>query len=324
MRNYIIRRILTLIPLYFGITIITFLIIHLAPGKPSDLEAQMRPGMAIARERLEKIYGLDKPLHEQYWSWLKKMMVLDFGNSFQDSLPVLDKIEKTLPNTIILNIAALFLIYIVAVPIGILSAVKQYSVFDKASTVFVFIGMAIPSFWLALLLILVFSVKLGWLPISGMHSIMMNFQTLHLWDNAWDLFRHSILPVFVQAFAGLAWLSRYTRSSMLEIIRQDYIITARAKGLSERDVIYKHALRNALLPIVTIFGLSLPGLISGSVIVETIFAWPGMGRLAFQAVLARDYPLIMGTSVFSVFLLLFGNLVADILYGVVDPRIKYD
>ena len=324
MRNYIIRRILTLIPLYFGITIITFLIIHLAPGKPSDLEAQMRPGMAIAAERLEKIYGLDKPLHVQYWNWVKKMVMLDFGHSFKDSQPVLDKIMATLPNTIILNIAALLLIYLFAVPIGILSAVKQYSIFDKASTVFVFIGMAVPSFWLALLLIMVFSVKLGWLPISGMHSLIMNYQDAPFWDKAWDLARHAILPVFVLAFAGLAWLSRYTRSSMLEIIRQDYITTARAKGLSEGKVIYKHALRNALLPIVTIFGLSLPGLIGGSVIVETIFAWPGMGRLAYQAVLARDYPLIMGTSVFSVFLLLFGNLLADILYGVVDPRIKYE
>lgn len=324
MRYYIIRRILTLIPLYFGITIITFLIIHLAPGKPSDLEAQMRPGMAIAAERLEKIYGLDKPLHIQYWNWLKKMVMLDFGHSFKDSQPVLDKIMATLPNTIILNIAALFLIYLFAVPIGILSAVKQYSIFDKASTVFVFIGMAIPSFWLALLLIMVFSVKLGWLPISGMHSLIMNYQTAPFWDKVWDLASHAILPVFVLAFAGLAWLSRYTRSSMLEIIRQDYITTARAKGLSEGKVIYKHALRNALLPIVTIFGLSLPGLIGGSVIVETIFAWPGMGRLAYQAVLARDYPLIMGTSVFSVFLLLFGNLLADIMYGIVDPRIKYE
>lgn len=324
MRSFIIRRILTLIPLYFGITIITFLIIHLAPGKPSDLETQMRPGMAIARERLEKIYGLDKPLYVQYWNWLKKMVVLDFGNSFQDSLPVLQKIKQTLPNTIILNIAALLMIYLLAVPIGILSAVKQYSIFDKASTVFVFIGMAIPSFWLALLLILVFSVKWGWLPISGMHSIVMNFEAISFWERTWDLVKHAILPVFVLSFAGLAWLSRYTRSSMLEIIRQDYITTARAKGLSERVVIYKHALRNALLPIVTILGLSLPGLIGGSVIVETIFAWPGMGRLAYQAVLARDYPLIMGTSVFSVFLLLFGNLIADILYGIVDPRIKYD
>ncbi len=324
MRNYLIRRILTLIPLYFGITVITFLIIHLAPGKPSDLEAQMKPGLAIARERLEKIYGLDKPMYVQYWNWLKKMVVLDFGNSFQDSLPVLQKIKQTLPNTIFLNIAALLLIYFFAVPIGILSAVKQYSIFDKASTVFVFIGMAIPSFWLALLLILVFSVKLDWLPISGMHSILINFESITFWTRAWDLIKHAFLPVFVLAFSGLAWLSRYTRSSMLEIIRQDYIMTARAKGLSERDVIYKHALRNALLPIVTILGLSLPGLIGGSVIVEMIFAWPGMGRLAYQAVLARDYPMIMGTSIFSVFLLLFGNLVADILYGIVDPRIKYD
>jgi peptide/nickel transport system permease protein len=324
MRNYIIRRILTLIPLYLGITIITFLIIHLAPGKPSDLVTQMRPGMAIARERLEKIYGLDKPLYIQYWTWLKKMVLLDFGHSFKDSQPVLDTILKTLPNTIILNIAALLLIYLFAVPIGILSAVKQYSIFDKASTVFVFIGMAIPSFWLALLLILIFSVKLGALPISGMHSIALSFENLTFFERAWDLIRHSILPVFVLAFSGLAWLSRYTRSSMLEIIRQDYITTARAKGLSERTVIFKHALKNALLPIVTILGLSLPGLIGGSVIIETIFAWPGMGRLAYQAVLARDYPVIMGTSVFSVFLLLFGNLVADILYGIVDPRIKYE
>ncbi|MDZ7342461.1 MAG: ABC transporter permease, partial [candidate division KSB1 bacterium] len=173
MSSYIIRRILTLIPLYFGITIVTFLIIHLAPGKPSELETQMRPGMAIARERLEKIYGLDKPLPVQYWNWLKKMVVLDFGYSFKDSQPVLRTILKTLPNTIVLNIAALLLIYLFAVPIGILSAVKQYSLFDKASTVFVFIGMAIPSFWLALLLMMVFSVKLGWLPISGMHSLTL-------------------------------------------------------------------------------------------------------------------------------------------------------
>ncbi len=324
MLNYIIRRILTLIPLYIGITIITFIIIHLAPGKPSDLETQMRPGLAIARERLEKIYGLDKPLHIQYWSWFKRMVVFDFGYSFKDSQPVMDKIMQTLPNTIILNLASLFLIYLIAVPIGILSAVKQYSIFDKVSTVFVFIGMAVPSFWLALLLILVFSVKLQWLPISGMHSLLYNYQSLPFYDKVWDILSHAILPVIILAFAGLAWLSRYTRSSMLEIIRQDYITTARAKGLSEGKVIYKHALRNALLPIVTILGLSLPGLISGSVIVETIFAWPGMGRLAYQSVLARDYPVIMGTSVFSVFLLLFGNLIADIMYGIVDPRIKYD
>ncbi|HDP98928.1 MAG TPA: ABC transporter permease [bacterium] len=324
MRNFIIRRLLAIIPLYFGITLITFLIIHLAPGKPSDLEAQMRPGLAIARERLEKIYGLDKPLHLQYWNWLKRMVVFDFGHSFKDHQPVLDKIKATLPNTIILSIASLLLIYLIAVPIGILSAVKQYSIFDKASTVFVFIGMAIPSFWLALLLMMIFSVKLGWLPISGMHSLLFEFQVMSFWEKALDLIRHAILPVVVLSFSGLAWLSRYTRSSMLEIIRQDYITTARAKGLSERQVIFKHALRNALLPIVTILGLSLPGLISGSVIVETIFAWPGMGRLAYQAVLARDYPLIMGTSVFSVFLLLFGNLLADIVYGIVDPRIKYE
>jgi len=321
--SFILRRLLTIIPLYLGITIITFLIIHLAPGKPSDLEAQMRPGLALAAERLEKIYGLDKPLPIQYWNWFKKMIMFDFGISFKDSQPVLKKIVATLPNTLLLNLASLLVIYLIAVPMGILSAVKQYSLFDKVSTIFVFIGMAIPSFWLALLLILIFSMKLGWLPISGMHSLMYSFQTMGFWDKAWDIIRHAALPVITLSFGGLAWLSRYTRSSLLEIIRQDYITTARAKGLSERVVIFKHALKNALLPIVTILGLSLPGLIGGSVIIETIFAWPGMGRLAYQAVLARDYPVIMGTSVFSVFLLLLGNLLADVLYGIVDPRIKF-
>ncbi len=324
MRNFIIRRLLVIIPLYFGITIVTFAIIHLAPGKPADLETQMRPGMAMARERLIKIYGLDKPLHVQYWDWFKRFVKLDFGHSFKDGRPVLEAIGEAVPNTLLLNLAALGLIYLIAVPVGVVSAVKQYSLFDKATTVLVFVAMAVPSFWLALLLIIAFSVHLGWFPISGMHTWMPNYDALPLWQKAIDVFRHMVLPVTVLAFGGLAWLSRYTRSSMLEIVRQDYITTARAKGLPERTVIFKHALRNALLPIVTILGLSLPGLISGSVIIETIFAWPGMGRLAYQAVMARDYPMIMGTSVISVFLLLMGNLLADVLYAVVDPRIRYD
>lgn len=322
MRTYIIRRVAVLIPLFFGITVITFAVIHLAPGKPSELEMQMRPEMALARARLEKIYGLDKPLHVQYWLWLKKMVRLDFGNSFRDGRPVLQIIGETLPNTLLLSVSSLFLIYLIAVPLGILSAVKQYSALDKLTTVFVFIGMAIPGFWLALLLILLFSVRLGVFPISGMHSL--GYESLAFFPKLFDLLRHMVLPVFVSAFAGLAWLSRYTRSSMLEIVRQDFIVAARAKGLSEGKVIFKHALRNALLPIVTLLGLSLPGLIGGSVITETIFSWPGMGRLAYQAVLARDYPLIMGTSVMSVLLLLGGNLLADILYAYVDPRIKYE
>jgi len=219
-------------------------------------------------------------------------------------------------------VSSLFLIYLIAVPLGILSAVKQYSLLDKVTTVFVFIGMAIPGFWLALLLILLFSVRLGLFPISGMHSL--GYESFAWFPKLFDLLKHMVLPVFVSAFAGLAWLSRYTRSSMLEIVRQDFIVAARAKGLSEGQVIFKHALRNALLPIVTLLGLSLPGLIGGSVITETIFSWPGMGRLAYQAVLARDYPLIMGTSVISVLLLLGGNLLADILYAYVDPRIQYE
>jgi len=206
-------------------------------------------------------------------------------------------------------------------PIGIMSAVKQDSFFDKGMTLFVFLGFSVPTFWLALLLMLLFGVGLGWLPISGIHSV--NFPFLSFLGKIWDLIKHLILPVFISAFGGLAYLSRYSRASLLEVLRQDYIRTARAKGVPEKDVIYKHGLRNALIPIVTLLGLSLPGLIGGGFIFETIFAWPGMGRLGYQAVMSRDYPVVMGVGVIAAFLTLLGNLIADITYALVDPRIRY-
>jgi len=311
-----------MVPLLFGITIICFAVMHLAPGSPTDLETQMNPrASAEYRERLKALYDLDKPLHEQYVLWVSKLVTLDLGRSFsQDRRPVADKITERIPITVALNVLSMILIIAIAIPIGVLSAVYRDSFFDKITSVWVFIGFAMPTFWLALLLMIFFGVHLGWLPISGIRSL--NFEYLPPGMAFLDLIKHLILPVTLSAFGGLAGLSRYMRSNMLEVIRQDYIMTARAKGLSERAVIYKHALRNALLPVITILGLSIPGLIGGSVIFETIFAIPGMGQLFYTAVMSRDYPVVMGILFIGAVLTLLGNLIADVSYAMVDPRIR--
>jgi peptide/nickel transport system permease protein len=295
---------------------------HLAPGLPTDLQTQMNPKSTVEmKERLKTMYELDKPVHEQYWSWLKKLSRGDLGISFSsDHRPVTAKIMERLPITIILEFLSLIIIIAIAVPIGVLSAVHQDSIFDKVTGVLVFIGFAVPTFWLALLLMIFFGIHLGWLPISGLRSL--NYEYLTPWAQFVDLIKHLVLPVFISAFGGLAGLSRYMRANMLEVIRQDYIMTARAKGLSERDVIYKHALRNALLPAITILGLSIPGLIGGSVIFETIFAIPGMGQLFYMSVMARDYPTVMGILLIGAILTLLGNLIADVSYALADPRIR--
>lgn len=322
MTRYLIKRILFMIPLLLGITIICFAVMHLAPGKPTDLQTQMNPkASAEMKERLLSLYELDKPLHVQYVSWLKKLARGDLGTSFSsDHRPVADKILERLPITILINVLSLLIIIAVAVPIGVLSAVYQDSLFDKVTAVVVFVGFAVPTFWLALLLMIFFGIHLGWLPISGLRSL--NYEYLSTWAQLADLAGHLVLPVFISAFGGLAGLSRYMRANMLEVIRQDYILTARAKGLSERQVIYKHALRNALLPAITILGLSVPGLIGGSVIFETIFAIPGMGQLFYMSVMARDYPTVMGILLIGAVLTLLGNLTADVSYAVADPRIR--
>jgi len=311
-----------MVPLFFGITLISFFVIHLAPGSPTDLQTQMNPKVSTeAIQRLRAFYGLDKSLHVQYLIWLKKLIKLDFGNSFSpDNRKVIDKIAERIPVTIMINVLSLFLILIVAIPIGVLSATHQNSFFDKFTTVFVFVGFAVPTFWLALLLMILFGVQLGWLPISGIKSL--GYEPSSLFMIILDRTKHLILPVLLSAFGGLAGFSRYVRSNMLEVIRQDYIKTARAKGLSERTVVYHHALRNALLPVITILGLSVPGLIGGSVIFETIFAIPGMGQLFYWSVMSRDYPVIMGILVIGAFLTLIGNLLADLSYSLADPRIR--
>jgi peptide/nickel transport system permease protein len=320
---YALRRLLLALPLLVGITFVSFAVIHLAPGEPVDLQAgDVKAKSSVqATKLLREMYGLDQPLGVRYWNWLKRLVRLDFGRSFApDGRPVLQKIGERLPVTLMLNIAELLIIVALAVPIGMASATRQYSAFDKVTTVFVFVGFATPDFWLALLLMILFGAELGWLPISGLRSL--NWEYLSFWRQQWDFLSHLILPILVATFGGLAGFSRYMRQSMLEVIRQDYIQSARAKGLSERMVIGKHALRNAMLPLVTILGLSLPGLIGGSVIVESIFAIPGMGQLMVQAVFERDYPVIMGNLVIVAVLTLVANLFADVAYGLVDPRIR--
>ncbi|MBN1380378.1 MAG: ABC transporter permease [Deltaproteobacteria bacterium] len=322
MLAYVIKRLLFMIPVLIGITIICFIVIRLAPGSPTDLETQMNPrASAELKERLRSLYDLDKPLHQQYLLWAGKLITFDLGKSFSpDRRPVADKIKERIPITITINVLSMILIIMVAIPIGVLSAVYQDSFFDKITGVIVFIGFAIPTFWLALLLMILFGVNLGWLPISGIRSL--NYEYMSTWGTMIDLVKHLILPVLLSAFGGLAGLSRYVRANMLEVVRQDFITTARAKGLTEKMVIYRHALRNALLPVITILGLSVPGLIGGSVIFETIFAIPGMGQLFYMSVMARDYPVVMGILFLGALLTLIGNLLADVSYAMADPRIR--
>lgn len=316
------RKSLWLLLVLLGITMISFWVIHLAPGSPTDMDITLNPlAGEAARKQLEAIYGLDKPLYIQYLDWLERLLHLDFGNSMSaDSRPVIEKIGERLPLTISMNLVSLFLTLIIAVPAGIISACSQDSLLDKTITVLVFLGFAMPSFWLALLLMLWFGIDLQWLPISGI--ISMDFASLDPWHKFLDLAKHLVLPITVYTVGSLAGISRYMRSCMLEVLRQDYILTAVAKGLPRRAVVIHHALRNALLPLITLLGLSVPGLIGGSVIIESIFALPGLGQLFYASVMARDYTMIMGNLVLGAVLTLLGNLLADFCYGLADPRIR--
>ena len=312
-----------MIPLLFGITLISFAIMHVAPGEPTVVGQNFNPKVSAADiNRLRAYYGLDKPLYEQYWSWLKRLAVLDFGQSFSaDHRPVLNKITERMPITIWINVLAMVFIFLIAIPIGVLSAAHRDSWFDRGMTVFVFVGFAVPSFWLGLLLMIAFGVHLSWLPISGIHDY--DWRQMGFWQQQGDLAKHLLLPVFVSSIGGLAGMSRFMRSGMLEVIRADYVTTARAMGISESRIRYRYALKNALLPIITLLGLSVPGLIGGSVIVEQLFSIPGMGLLFYGAVLARDYPLVMGITVIGAVLTLLGNLLADLAYAWADPRIRH-
>ncbi|MDP8298719.1 MAG: ABC transporter permease [Candidatus Tantalella remota] len=321
MRRYILKRLLLIVPMLIGISLLLFVIMHLAPGDPASIKYGLNPEVSgSARANFSTMYGLDKPVLTQYLLWMKRFLSLDFGRSFIDNQPVSAKILSRLPATLLLQGVSLLVIFCIAIPLGIISAVKRGSVFDRVTTILVFIGYAMPTFWLALLLILFFGVKLQLFPVSGMSpwyaAYMGGFARLK------DLGWHLVLPVAATAFGSLAALSRYSRSSMIEVLNENYILTAKAKGLSRGRVILVHALRNALLPIVTIVGLTLPVLISGSFIFETIFAWPGMGRLGYEAIMSYDYPVVMGVGVIATLLTLTGILLSDILYAAVDPRIR--
>ncbi len=316
------RKCLWMLIILWGITVISFVVINLAPGSPTDLQTTLNPQVGeAARERLEALYGLDKPLYEQYGNWLWRMLHFDFGNSMSsDSRPVLDKILERLPLTVGINVVALLLTLLLAVPLGVISAWKQNSWLDKGITILVFLAFAMPGFWLALMLMLYFGIEHAWLPISGLTSL--NYAQLSSIDKVLDVASHLVLPIIVYTIGGIAGMSRFMRASMLEVLRQDYILTAKAKGLPTRRIIFHHALRNALLPVVTLLGLSVPGLIGGSVIIESIFALPGLGQLFYMAVMARDYTIIMGNLVLGAVLTLLGNVLADISYGLADPRIR--
>ncbi len=319
MLNYVLRRLLQMVPVLFGITVISFFIIHLAPGSPIGLALDPKVPQKVV-EQWERNFHLDKPLYVQYGLWLRDLLTGRL-KSFKDGQPVIKKIMERLPATIILNIFATIIIFSLAIPLGIYSASHRYSLADHAGTLFAFLGISMPSFWFAYMLILLLVQGFG-LPVLGARTFgLVELSPLAgFFDRMW----HVTVPAIILAVMGVASISRYMRGSMLEVSQQDYITTAIAKGLSEEEVRYRHALRNALMPIITIFGFLIPSLIGGSVIIESIFAWPGIGRLAYQSVLSRDYPTVMTLNTISAVLVLIGNLVADVLYGVVDPRVHYD
>ena len=332
MLSYLLKRLLLMIPSFLGITLITFFIIQLAPGNPISTKIQQLGGEGIRSESIskqvieetKKLYGLDKPLHIQYVSWLKRVVTLNFGHSYKDHRPVLTKIAEVLPVTLLLNVVSMMLIYLIAVPLGVYSAVSSGRFWDKVVTLLLFCLYSLPSFWVAMMLIMYFGggEHFDLFPIVGIVSD--GYAQLSLWGKIGNILWHLVLPVTVLTYGGLAFLSRLARGQVLEAMRQDYIRTARAKGLSERTVLYKHALRNSLIPLVTLMGTLLPALIGGSIIVEQIFSIPGMGRLGFEAVLSRDYPTVMALSAIEAVLTLVSLLISDLIYVVVDPRISFE
>jgi peptide/nickel transport system permease protein len=321
MTSFVLRRLLASVPLLLGVSTLVFFVVHLAPGDPTAIfwNPDVDPdALRLMRENL----GLEDPLPVQYVRWLRSFLTGDFGYSFGHRRPVADVIGDALPNTLVLSLTALLLLFVLGIAVGVVSAAKQYSFVDHLATTLSFFFYSMPSFWFALMLLLIFHYHLRWFPADQMTSIDHVYASLSSLGKLADRVWHLVLPATALGLGAMAAVARYTRASVLEVIRMDYIRTARAKGLSERDVLLRHTLRNALLPVITLLGLYLPFLFSGAVLVETIFGWPGMGRVTVTAIFQRDYPLVLATTFVSALLVVLGNLFADVAYGVADPRIR--
>jgi peptide/nickel transport system permease protein len=329
---YISRRLLWMVPTLLGMTLLLFCVMRLAPGDPALVkfgdsggggDAMNAGNLKAAIEEFRKQHHLDEPLLVQYGYWLRSVVVLDFGHEYQrPNVAIRDEMLDRLAITVPLSLISVILSYLIALPLGILSAVRQGSVFDRTSTFLLFLLYSLPTFWVGLMLVLAFGATgLSWLPVIGLHD--KDAAALSGWNWWRDLLLHSIMPIATLTYGGLAYLSRQMRVGMLETVRQDYVRTARAKGLSERVVVLRHALRNSLIPVVTVFATILPILIGGSVIVEFVFNIPGMGMYAYEGLLNRDYNIVMATTTVSALMTLVGFLLSDVLYSVVDPRIKH-
>ncbi|HEY3365051.1 MAG TPA: ABC transporter permease [Symbiobacteriaceae bacterium] len=324
MRRYVLGRLLQVIPMVLGVTLISFVIIKLAPGGFMTVMADNPDVDPALVDRVRVMYGLDRPVMIQYLVWLGRLLTGNFGESFVEARPVMAIYLQWLPNTLLLNVLGMCCIFLLAIPIGIIAAVKQYSRFDFVVTAITFASEALPSFVLAM--VLIYAVALpshGAIPLGGIATYGVRLGNAGLTAVLLDRARHLVLPLTVVVFGGLTGLTRYVRSSMLEVIREDFVRTARAKGLPERVVIYRHALRNAIIPIITVVGQMIPAMMGGSVVVEQVFGWPGIGLMTLRAVLQRDYPVIMASLTVGAVLTIVTYLVVDVLYVVVDPRIKY-
>lgn len=322
MKKYIFRRVPQLIPLIIFAIVLNFTLMHMAPGSPLDY--LIGGGEVVPQEYIDKLnrdFGLDKPLHEQLIIYISNVFRGNFGNSYRYRAPVIQIIAQRIPNTLLLMTTSIVFAFILGVFLGISSSKKPYSFIDNIASSISILGYSIPTFWLGMLLIIVFAVNLRWLPSLGMST--MGMIGLTGWAAVIDTVRHLILPTITLGTAYLALYTRLTRASMLEELRKDYIITAWGKGLDDRTVYYKHAFRNAMLPIITVFGLNLGLMLTGATLTETVFSWPGLGRLVYESITTRDYPILMGIFIIVSITVVLANFIVDILYAVLDPRVRY-
>lgn len=312
MTQWIARRLLGIIPMLLGISVLLFILIQLPPGGPADIYAGSPTASAADLAQMTENLGLNDPLPVQYVKWLRGVAVGDWGNSYRDGRSVVETILARLPATLTLMLTSLLVALVIAIPLGIYSATRARRPTRYTINAVTVLGISIPTFWTGLMVIMIFSVWLGWLPAAGRGKS----------GDFWDQLHHLIAPALVLAFVSIATFTRYIHARMTEVIHADYIRTARAKGLAERRVTIRHAFRNAVIPLITLLGLELPRLISGAVVTEVVFAWPGIGRLITESVLGRDYPVLMGAFMMTAFLAVLGNLLADIGYGIANPQVR--